>query len=174
MGVQPSGAGPRFNPMFSLGTAETIPAVPASSAPKPPPSTPRDLVAVMVRAAEKLQAQPGLNSARALLERGGEQLVQLLDPDRRPDWPWFEILFEEDACRLPEALLRAGRILHRDDFIACGVETLDWMMRGRVLANCLGTMADACDAAFAGTGDLKWLMISRTAILAHRGSLQKS
>ncbi|WP_046348680.1 hypothetical protein [Sphingomonas changbaiensis] len=160
--------------MFSFNTAETIPAAPAINTPKPAPSTPRDLVAVMLRAAEKLQGQPGLNSARTLLERGGEQLVQLLDPERRPDWAWFEILFEEDACRLPEALLRAGRILGREDFIACGVETLDWMMRGRVLAKCVGTMADACDAAFAGTGDLKWLMISRTAILARRAHPQQS
>ncbi|MVO76988.1 hypothetical protein GON01_03420 [Sphingomonas sp. MAH-20] len=157
-----------------MGTAETIPAASASTAPKPAPSTPRDLVAVMLRAAEKLQGQPDLKSARALLERGGEQLVQLLDPERRPDWAWFEILFEEDACRLPEALLRAGRILHREDFIACGVETLDWMMRGRVLVKCVDTMADACEAAFAGTGDLKWLMISRTAILARRAHPRQS
>lgn len=166
--MQPSSFYLRFNLMFSLATAETIPATTPSSTPKPAPSTPRDLVAVMLRAADKLRSQPELRSARALLERGGEQLVQLLDPLRRPDWAWFEIVFEEDACRLPEALLRAGRTLGRDDFIACGVETLDWMLRGRVLAKCVDTMADACDAAFAATGDLKWLMISRTAILARR------
>lgn len=164
----------RFNLMFSLDTAETIGTPSAKSAPKPAPSTPRDLVTVMLRAAEKLQFQPGLNSARALLERSGDQLTALLDPERRPDWAWFEILFEEDACRLPEALLRAGRTLGREDFIACGIETLEWMLRGRVLANCVDTMADACDAAFAATGDLKWLMISRTAILARRASLPES
>jgi hypothetical protein len=164
------GGYPRFNLMFSLGAAETISASPPATTPKPAPSTPRDLVAVMLRAAEKLQGQPGLKSARALLERGSDQLVQLLDSERRPDWAWFEILFAEDACRLPEALLRAGRILGREDLSECGVQTLEWMMRGRVLAKCLDTMADACDAAFAGTGDLKWLMISRTAILARRKS----
>ncbi|MFD1613326.1 hypothetical protein ACFSCW_16105 [Sphingomonas tabacisoli] len=157
-----------------MSTPETTSAVPASATPKPAPSTPRDLVAVMLRAAEKLQSQPQLNSARALLERGGDQLVQLLDPERRPDWAWFEILFEEDACRLPEALLRAGRMLHREDFTACGIETLDWMLRGRVLAKCIDTMADACEAAFAATGDLKWLMISRTAILARRAHPRES
>jgi hypothetical protein len=164
----------RFNLMFSFATPETIDYIPEKSAPKPPPSTPRDLVAVMLRAAEKLQSQPKLNSARALLERSGEQLSALLDPERRPDWAWFEILFEEDACRLPEALLRAGRTLDRDDFVACGVETLDWMLRGRVMAKCIDTLAQACDAAFAATGDLKWLMISRTAILARRGSPPES
>lgn len=128
----------------------------------------------MLRAAEKLQAQPGLKSARALLERGGEQLVQLLDPERRPDWAWFEILFEDDACRLPEALLRAGRMLGREDFAACGIETLDWMLRGRALAQCIEAMGDACEAAFAATGDLKWLMISRTATLARRAHPRES
>ena len=156
--------------MFSLNLAETTPAAPARTTPKPAPSTPRDLVATMLRAVEK----PELKSARAVLERGGEQLVQLLDPDRRPDWAWFEILFEDDACRLPQALLRAGRALGREDFIACGVETLDWMLRGRVLAKCVDAMADACEAAFAATGDLKWLMISRTAILARRNAPARS
>ena len=160
--------------MFSLRTAETTVAAPARSAPKPAPSTPRDLVAVMLRAADKLQSQPGLGSARLLLERSGEQLTALLNPERRPDWAWFEILFEEDACRLPQALLRAGRALGREDFIACGLETLDWMLRGRVLAKCLDTMADACDAAFAATGDLKWLMLSRTAILERRAKPRES
>ena len=149
--------------MFSFATAETIGSSPSSPAPKPAPSTPRDLVAVMLRAADRLQARPDLKSARALLERSGEELTALLNPERRPDWAWFEIVFEDDACRLPEALLRAGRILHREDFIACGVETLDWMLRGRVLAKCIDAMADACDAAFVATGDLKWLMIGLTA-----------
>ncbi|NNM76874.1 hypothetical protein HJG53_08180 [Sphingomonas sp. ID1715] len=123
---------------------------------------------VMLAAAEKLQANRDLKSARALLERGGEELATLLDPDRRPDWAWFEIMFEEDACRLPEALMRAGRILHRDDLVERGLATLEWMFSGRVLHKCLDTMAQACDAAFATTGDLKWLMISRTATLARR------
>ena len=122
----------------------------------------------MLAAAEKLQSNPGLNSARALLERGSEELVQLLDPDRRPDWAWFEIMFEEDACRLPEALMRAGRILHRDDLVQRGIDTLEWMFSGRVLHKCLDAMTQACDAAFATTGDLKWLTISRTATLARR------
>lgn len=165
---------PRFDAMFSLATAEAIGMPSANSAPKPAPPTPRDLVAVMLRAAETLRLQPRRADASALVERSGDQLTVLLDPERRPDWAWFEILFEEDACRLPEALLRAGRLLGRDDFIACGVETLEWMLRGRVLAGCVETMADACDAAFAATGDLKWLMISRTAIQARRASPPES
>jgi len=150
--------------MFRFAAAETIP----TSASKPRSAAPRDLVKVMLAAAEKLQAAPRLKSARALLERGGEELCVLLDPERRPDWAWFEIMFEDDACRLPEALLRAGRILRRDDFVERGLQTLEWMFAGRVLHPCLDTMSHACDAAFAATGDLKWLMISRTATLGRR------
>ena len=154
--------------MFMEATAETTAFIPAQSAPRPRPAAPRDLVKVMLAAAEKLQANPELRSARALLERGSEELATLLDPERRPDWAWFEIMFEVDACRLPEALMRAGRILHRDDLVQRGIDTLEWMFSGRVLHKCLDTMAKACEAAFATTGDLKWLTISRTATLARR------
>ncbi len=142
--------------------------VTTTAPPRPRHGAPRDLVKVMLAAVEKLQAQPQLKSAKALLARSGEELSAMLDPERRPDWAWFEIVFEEDACRLPETLLRAGRVLGRDDFIERGMQTLEWMFGGRVLGKCVNTMADACDAAFAATGDLKWLMISRTAILSRR------
>lgn len=155
--------------MFSLRSAEsTDRSEPAT--PKPVPPTPHDLVAVMLRTVDKIRTRPGVHDDRTLLERSGEQLCALLDSERRPDWAWFEILFEADACRLPQALLCAGRVLGRDDFIACGIETLDWMMRGQVLANCVETMSDACEAAFAATGDLNWLLVSRTATLERRAS----
>lgn len=154
--------------MFREATAEMAIGNVRSVTPRPRPAAPRDLVKVMLSAAEKLREQPELRSARALLTRSGEELFALLDPERRPDWAWFEIMFEDDACRLPEALLRAGRVLGREDFVERGVETLEWMFSGRVLNKCLETMAAACDAAFATTGDLKWLMISRTATLERR------
>jgi hypothetical protein len=154
--------------MFREATADTTSFVPRQAGAKPRPAAPRELVKVMLAAAEKLQSNPELKSARALLDRGGDELVALLDPERRPDWAWFEIMFEDDACRLPEALMRAGRILQRDDLVQRGIDTLEWMFSGRVLHKCLDTMTRACDAAFATTGDLKWLTISRTATLARR------
>lgn len=154
--------------MFREALAETIVTPVRQHAPKPRPGAPRDLIKVMLAAAEKLRVQPKLNSARALLDRSGDELAQMLDPARRPDWAWFEIMFEDDACRLPEALLRAGRALGREDLVDRGLETLEWMFSGRVLHKCLDTMADACDAAFGATGDLKWLVLSRTAILERR------
>ena len=154
--------------MFREAPVQTDLNLKQNSAVRPRPGAPRDLVKVMLAAAEKLRTQPRLNSARTLLERSGDELAAMLDPERRPDWAWFEIVFEDDACRLPEALLRAGRALAREDFIERGLDTLEWMFSGRVLHKCLDTMANACDAAFAATGDLKWLMISRTATLGRR------
>ncbi len=158
------------NPMFRENLAPAI----LPTAPRPAPGAPRDLVRVMLSAADKLHAQPHLNSARALLARSGDELAALLDPERRPDWPWFEILFEDDACRLPQALLRAGRALGREDLVERGIETLEWMFSLRVLHRCADAMANACDAAFAATGDLKWLMISRTATLQRRARSPES
>lgn len=160
--------------MFREALAATIVPSVRPPASKPRPGAPRDLVKVMLAAAEKLRVQPSLNSARALLNRSGDELAAMLDPERRPDWAWFEIVFEDDACRLPEALLRAGRTLRREDLVERGLETLEWMFSGRVLHKCLDTMADACDAAFAATGDMKWLLISRTATLQRRASRPQS
>lgn len=156
--------------MFREATAETTFSPARQTSPKPRPAAPRDLVKVMLSAADKLRTAPELRSARALLVRSGEELFGLLDPERRPDWAWFEIMFEDDACRLPEALMRAGRVLGREDFIERGVQTLEWMFSGRVLHKCVATMSAACDSAFEATGDLKWLMISRTATLGRQAS----
>lgn len=154
--------------MFSDIGAESISSVAQPSSSRPRPGAPRDLVKVLLAAAQKLSAQPEFRSARALLQKAGDELATMLDPDRRPDWAWFEIMFGEDACRLPEALLRAGRALGREDLVDRGIVTLEWMFSGRLMGKCLNTTADACDAAFAATGDLKWLMVSRTAILERR------
>lgn len=154
--------------MFREATAESTDHRTIGAMSRPRPGAPRDLVKVMLAATEKLRTQPHLNSARSLLERSGDELSAMLDPLRRPDWAWFEIMFEDDACRLPEALLRAGRALGREDLVDRGLGTLEWMFSRRVLHSCLDTMADACDAAFAATGDLKWLMLSRTATLERR------
>jgi hypothetical protein len=83
--------------MFRFATAETT----TVSSPKPRPGAPRDLVAVMLAAAEKLQANPKLKSARALLDRGGDELSALLDPERRPDWAFCAATTSSNAVSRP-------------------------------------------------------------------------
>ncbi|QIG82022.1 glycosyltransferase [Sphingosinithalassobacter tenebrarum] len=145
--------------------------------------SPRAMAFAMLGAAEMLAAHPGHSLSRELLERFGEDLIALLDKARRPEWSWFEIVLAYDNARLPEALLRAGKALERDDFIAVGLETLEWI-RDRQLSpegrfRAVGTesfgreyadplpfdqqpleaqaMVDACDAAFTATGDRSWI-----------------
>ena len=55
------------------------------------------------------------------------RLAGLAAAASRPGWAWFERRLAYDNARLPEALLRAGAALGRDDFTACGLSTLRWL-----------------------------------------------
>ncbi|MCW3835257.1 glycosyltransferase [Sphingomonas canadensis] len=145
--------------------------------------SPRAHAFAMLGAAAMAQAHPGHALSLNILTRFGEELIALLDSARRPEWSWFEIVLAYDNARLPEALLRAGMILDRPDFVAVGLETLEWIgarqtsPEGRFRA--VGTESfgrpyadpmpfdqqpleaqasiDACEAAHAATGDARWI-----------------
>jgi glycosyltransferase involved in cell wall biosynthesis len=144
--------------------------------------SPRAHAFAMLGAAAMIEAHPGHALSRTILTRFGEELIALLDVARRPEWQWFEIVLAYDNARLPEALLRAGRVLGRQDFVRTGLETLDWIVarqtspEGRFRA--VGTESfgreyaqplqfdqqpleaqatiDACAAAFDVTGEARW------------------
>jgi hypothetical protein len=82
----------------------------------------------MLGAAAMIEAHPGHAFSREVLTRYGEELIALLAEARRPEWSWFEIVLAYDNARLPEALLRAGKVLGRQDFIDVGIETLEWIV----------------------------------------------
>ncbi|TPG49835.1 glycosyltransferase family 4 protein [Sphingomonas glacialis] len=137
----------------------------------------------MLGAAAMLEAVPGHTLARTILTRFGDELVALLEDARRPQWEWFEIVLAYDNARLPEALLRAGIALKRDDMIQCGLTTLEWIVAkqtspdgrfravgsesfGRVYAEPLQfdqqpleaqATIDACSAAFDASQDTRWV-----------------
>ncbi|WP_448500882.1 glycosyltransferase [Sphingomonas sp.] len=146
--------------------------------------SPRAQAFAMLGAAAMLQAHPGHPLSTDLLTRFGDQLIALCDRARRPEWKWFEIVLAYDNARLPEALIRAGHALGRADFVACGIETLEWIAdrqtspEGRFRA--VGTDSfgreyadpqpfdqqpleaqatiDACAAAYGATGDSRWCL----------------
>ena len=119
----------------------------------------------------------------------GDELLALLAASRRPDWAWFEVVLAYDNARLPEALLRAGMLLDRQDFLKTGLETLGWVADrqtadegqfravgtesfGRIYADPLPydqqpmeaqAMIDACCAAYAASGDDIWRAQARAA-----------
>ncbi|MGY2732989.1 hypothetical protein ACVWYO_000663 [Sphingomonas sp. UYP23] len=130
-----------------------------------------------------LEAVPDHSLARTILTRFGDELVALLEDARRLQWEWFEIVLAYDNARLPEALLRAGIALKRDDMIQCGLTTLEWIVAkqtspdgrfravgsesfGRVYAEPLQfdqqpleaqATIDACSAAFDASQDMRWV-----------------
>lgn len=153
--------------------------------------SPRAHAFAMLGAAAMLEAHPGHALSRQILTRFGEELIALLDAARRPEWQWFEIVLAYDNARLPEALLRAGKVLGRSEFTSVGLETLEWIVsrqtspEGRFRA--VGTESfgrayqeplqfdqqpleaqatiDACVAALEATGEPRW---SEEAMRAYR------
>lgn len=127
----------------------------------------------------------------AFINDWGEMLMRLYRDTQRDRWHWFEPVLAYDNARLPEALLRAGMQLRRDDFLQTGLESLEWLNaiqtspKGvfsaigsdsfyRAFAQPLphdqqpleaAAMVDACDAAFMATGDPVW---QSRAIMAYR------
>ncbi|RSV44810.1 glycosyltransferase [Sphingomonas sp. ABOLE] len=144
--------------------------------------SPRAHAFAMLGAAAMAEAHPGHALSREILTRFGDELVALLERTRRPAWSWFEIVLAYDNARLPEALLRAGKVLGRQDFLDTGLETLAWIAErqtspeGRFRA--VGTESfgreyaeplpfdqqpleaqatiDACLAAHEATGEGRW------------------
>ncbi|NML06972.1 glycosyltransferase family 4 protein [Sphingomonas sp. G-3-2-10] len=153
--------------------------------------SPRAHAFAMLGASAMLEAHPGHSLSKQILTRFGEELIALLDAARRPEWQWFEIVLAYDNARLPEALLRAGKVLGRSEFVSVGLETLEWIVSrqtspdGRFRA--VGTESfgrayqepmqfdqqpleaqatiDACVAALDATGEPRW---SEEAMRAYR------
>ncbi|MBW4329776.1 glycosyltransferase family 4 protein [Stakelama sp. CBK3Z-3] len=151
--------------------------------------SPRAIAFAALGAAQILTPFPAHGEARAILERAGDLLDRLLAATRRPDWSWFEAVLAYDNARLCEALIRAGSVLNRDDFVATGIETLDWILDIQTNAHGLfrpvGTDSfnrpyspplpfdqqpleaqatiEACLAASDATGDSRWANAAHTA-----------
>jgi glycosyltransferase involved in cell wall biosynthesis len=88
---------------------------------------PRSTAFAMLGAAEVLRVEPGHAVARGLIERGGALLHALLDRARRPDWAWFEAMLGYDNPRLSQALIEAGELCRRPEWIEAGLDTLAWI-----------------------------------------------
>ncbi|MDP1738072.1 MAG: glycosyltransferase family 4 protein [Caulobacter sp.] len=136
-----------------------------------------------------VRADPGLTQERALLERLTSALAEVLRGSETGDWHWFEDSLTYDNARLPEALLRAGQLLDDEALITAGLSSLDWLCRQQTgvggVFRAVGTVnfgrpftvedpfdqqpleaaatVDACAAAFAATGDPRWLTEARRA-----------
>jgi glycosyltransferase involved in cell wall biosynthesis len=137
----------------------------------------------MLGAAAMLEARPGHQLARAILEKLPPLHLALLEEARRPEWQWFEIVLAYDNARVPQALIEAGRALGRQDLIDCGISTLEWIVGkqtspegrfravgsesfGRPYAEPLQfdqqpleaqATVEACHSAYVATRDPRWI-----------------
>ena len=89
--------------------------------------SPRAMAFSILGAAAILDAAPGHERALALAGAFAERLTGLAKAEMRPGWSWFEPVLAYDNGRLPEALLRAGLALGREDWVATGLSTLAWL-----------------------------------------------
>jgi glycosyltransferase involved in cell wall biosynthesis len=90
-------------------------------------TSPRASAFACLAASAMLDAHPGDQGARDLLEDRGRCLAAGLATYATPDWTWFEQSLAYDNARLPEALLCAGRALDRKDWIEQGLAALAWL-----------------------------------------------
>jgi glycosyltransferase involved in cell wall biosynthesis len=95
---------------------------------------PRSMAFAMLGAAHVLAVEPDHRPSRELVERGGALLHALLAQGRRPDWAWFEAMLGYDNPRLPEALIRAGHLMNRADWLESGLEALRFIVSQQTTA----------------------------------------
>ena len=155
---------------------------------RPEMESPRAVAFAMLGACAMVRAKPGHDISLALLRRGSDLLERLLGGARRPDWSWFETVLGYDNPRLPQALIEAGTVLGREDYLATGLETLDWIAARQTAASGkfrpIGSESfgyafeslpfdqqpleaqaaiEAAVAAYGATGDAHWSVHARAA-----------
>lgn len=89
--------------------------------------SPRAMAFCILAATAVLRRRQGHAKAMAMTEVFAARLARLAAVESRPGWIWFEPVLAYDNCRLPEALLRAGPAMGREDFTRLGIETLGWI-----------------------------------------------
>ena len=145
--------------------------------------SPRAMAFCILGAAAILQKDERNERAAKIVETFAIRLSRLASAEARPGWTWFERVLAYDNCRLPEALLRAGLASTREAFAALGLKTLGWIADKQVAreghfrpvgSESFGHeygeparydqqpleaqgLIEACDAAFATTGDPIWI-----------------
>lgn len=150
--------------------------------------SPRTVAFMMLGCVEALRVDPGHEAARCALVQGAALLEGLLAVSRRPDWAWFEAVLGYDNPRLSQALIEAGVLLGREDWLESGLLSLRFIARQQVSAQGhfrpVGSETfgryyeslpfdqqpveawaaiDAAAAAYAATGDIGWLRHAETA-----------
>jgi glycosyltransferase involved in cell wall biosynthesis len=146
-------------------------------------TSPRANAFVMLGLSAMIEAGCATDRIHAALQTKADGLAALFRLNTDQDLPWFESYLSYDNARLPEALIRAGAMLKAPGLISDGIAALSWLCGrqtgplghflpvatvdfGRPLdAKSLfdqqpveaAATLDACEAAWALTGDRRWV-----------------
>ena len=151
-------------------------------------ASPRAIAFTMLGAACVLRAQPAHGASQAALAEGADFLHRLLGGARRPDWAWFEAVLGYDNPRLSQALIEAGLLLDRQEWVDAGLETLKWIAAQQIATSGhfrpIGSDSfgqehghlpfdqqpleaqaaiEAARSAYHATGDVRWIEHARAA-----------
>jgi glycosyltransferase involved in cell wall biosynthesis len=94
--------------------------------------SPRATAFAMLGADYLLAADDSQEIALHILQHGSKRLLTLYSKVSTPNWQWFETILAYDNCRLPEAMIRAGKRLGRSDVTNCGIATLRWINSAQI------------------------------------------
>jgi len=89
--------------------------------------SPRAIAFAALGIAAVLRRAPDHATSRHHAETLAQTLLALLDSDRAPDWPWFEIVLGYDNPRLCQALIEIGETVEDGSAVAVGLKMLAWI-----------------------------------------------
>lgn len=90
-------------------------------------TSPRAWAYTLLGLDEYLRVVPGHDGAVALRSSLADRFQDLFRRESSADWPWFEDRLTYANARLPQAMLRTGHAMSRDDLLAVGLRTLEWL-----------------------------------------------
>ena len=124
-----------------------------------------------------------------ILISSAENVMERLQTHGHKSWTWFEPTLSYDNARLPQALIAAGQLMGRPDWVSGGLDALAWLGdvqtaphgHFRAIGSDTGSIlyapptpfdqqpieacatVDAALAAFHATGQSKWMMMAKAA-----------
>jgi glycosyltransferase involved in cell wall biosynthesis len=140
-------------------------------------------------AASLLQSQYDDHGSEDILTESATNLMERLETHGHSSWTWFEPSLSYDNARIPQALIIAGQVARRPDWLAAGLDSLAWLGNLQTAPNgyfrAVGSATvsspyappalfdqqpieacatvDAALAAFQATGHAKWMTMAKAA-----------
>jgi len=92
-------------------------------------TSPRAWAYALLGIDEYLRAFEGDRGVQTMRARLADRLADIHARASTPDWPWFEESLTYGNARLPQALMVSGAAMGRDDLVATGARSLEWLAK---------------------------------------------